>query len=252
MRIGIVGDLHAPWVHPMYLQFCSDMFEEWNVDRIHFVGDVVDLHALSFWDHDPSGMSAGDETLAGLQVVQQWYDTFPKATVCVGNHDERHYRLARKHGLPDKFLRSYADVWQTPSWKWAFEHKFDEVLYEHGTGTSGRDCALNLAIQKRSSVVIGHVHCYGGVKWHSNPFDVIFGLNAGCGIDCSSYAFAYGKAFAVRPTLGCGIVIDGEAAYFELMPASPGQKYHRSRAGRRRRRPYKFLKSLVGGNKNDR
>lgn len=234
MRVGIVGDLHAPFVHPMYLRFVQDTFRAWRVDRVHFVGDIVDLHALSFWDHDPNGLSAEGEALASVECVNAWYKTFPKATVCIGNHDERHYRTARKAGLPDRYLRSYGDVWRTPKWDWQFEHIIDGVLYEHGTGTSGKDAAINLAIQKRRSIGIGHIHSFAGVKWHANQFNVIFGLNAGCGIDCKAYAFAYGKAFAVRPVLGCGIVIDGSEAYFQPMHIGRGSKYHRSRAGKSR------------------
>lgn len=234
MRIGVVGDLHSPFIHPMYRRFCMDKFAFWKVDHVHFVGDIVDQHALSFWDHDPNGMSAEDEALVAAPDVKVWHRTFSDATVCIGNHDERHYRLARKHGLPDRYLRSYADVWETPSWNWKFEHKHDGVLYEHGTGTSGKDAALNLAIQKRTRIVIGHVHSYAGVKWHANPFNAVFGLNAGCGIDCRAYAFAYGKPFPVRPVLGCGIVIDGTCAIFEVMPCGRGEKYHRSRAGKKR------------------
>ena len=113
-------------------------------------------------------------------------------------------------------------------------HIIDEVLYEHGTGSSGKDAAMNLAIQKRISTVIGHVHSYAGVKWHSNPKSRIFGLNAGCGIDCKQYAFHYSKAFPVRPVLGCGIVFNGDYAAFVPMPCGRGEKYHRSRAGKKR------------------
>lgn len=236
MRVGIIGDLHAPFVHPMYLRFIKDTFAAWRVDRVHFVGDVVDLHALSFWDHDPNGMSAEDEARSAAKNVKQWHRSFPDATICIGNHDERHYRVARKNGLPDRYLRSYADVWETPSWNWRFEHVIDGVLYEHGTATSGKDAALNLAIQKRTSVCIGHVHSYGGVKWHANYRNLVFGLNAGCGIDCRAYAFAYGKAFPVRPTLGCGIVIDGFYAVFHPMSCGRGERYHRSKAGKTRKK----------------
>ena len=46
---------------------------------------------------------------------------------------------------------------------------------------------------------------------------MLFGLNSGCGIDIKRYCFAYGKKFTNRPTLGLGIIIDGEDAYFERM-----------------------------------
>jgi predicted phosphodiesterase len=234
MRIGVVGDLHAPFIHPMYRRFCMDTFAKWRVSHVHFIGDIVDLHALSFWDHNPNGQSAEDEHNEAAADVKLWHRTFGDSTVSIGNHDARHYRLARKHGLPDRYLRGYADVWRTPSWQWRMNHKFDGVLYEHGTGTSGKDAALNRAMQKRLSVVIGHVHCYAGVKWHANEFDAIFGLNVGCGIDCRAYAFEYGQPNAIRPILGCGIVVDGEHAYFEPMHCGRGQRYHRSRAGRRK------------------
>lgn len=230
MRIGIVGDLHTPFTHPMYLRFCQDIFEAWDIKKVHFAGDIVDAHALSFWEHDPNGLSAESEAEQAAVAVDKWHETFPRATVCIGNHDERQFRKARQAGIPDRFIRSYAAVWRTPTWKWDFNFVHDAVLYEHGTGTSGKDAALNRAMQKRTSLVMGHVHSYAGVKWHSNEFDRIFGLNVGCGIDCRSYAFDYGKAFPIRPVLGCGIVIDGVYAYFEPMRCGLKEKYHRDRS----------------------
>jgi len=166
--------------------------------------------------------------------VSRWHRAFPDATVCVGNHDCRHYRSARKAGIPDRYLRDYAEIWRTKRWRWAEAFRHDGVLYEHGTGSTGKDAALNRAMQKRCSLVMGHVHSWAGVKWHANEFDRIFGLNAGCGIDLKAYAFEYGRPFPIRPVLGCGIVIDGEAAHFQAMPCGRGQPYHRSRAGKRR------------------
>jgi hypothetical protein len=111
MRVGIVGDLHAPFVHPMYLRFCIDVFSAWRVTCINIIGDVGDLHALSFHEHDPNGMSAEDEARAAYPVIQRWYSTFPDCDVEIGNHDARHYRVARKNGLPDRYLKTYAEVW---------------------------------------------------------------------------------------------------------------------------------------------
>lgn len=232
MRIGIVGDVHEPFTHPMYRKFVSDVFDSWDVRHVHFVGDLVDLHALGFWDHDPNGLSAESESEAAAVGVQRWRDQFPKATVSIGNHDERQYRRARKAGIPDRYIRDYADVWQTPKWDWQMWHRFDGVLYEHGTGSSGKDAALNRAVQKRTSLVMGHVHSYAGCKYHTNEFSRIFGLNVGCGVDCEAYAMAYGRPFPIRPVLGCGVVIDGEAAYFEPMPCGVGERYHKSKGGK--------------------
>lgn len=227
MRVGVVGDIHLPFEHKHYLEFCLDTFRTWKVDHVHLVGDVVDGHALGFWDHDPNGRSAEDEAKEAEEKLKVWRKRIKKCTVSIGNHDARHYRQARRSGIPDRYLRWYADVWGTPHWDWAETHIIDRVVYSHGTGTSGKDAAINRAIKQRASVVIGHVHTFAGVKYHANEFDRIFGLNAGCGIDVDRYAFEYAKPFPERPVLGCGIVIDGTHAYFEAMPCGVGEEYHK-------------------------
>jgi predicted phosphodiesterase len=234
MRIGVAGDIHAPFTHPLYLKFCQDVFDQWRVKHIHLIGDVADHHAISQWDADANGLSAEDEHCEASGEIERWYQTFRKATVSVGNHDERHFRLAGKHGLPVRYLRSYAELWRTPQWDWQFEHCHDGVLYTHGTGCSGKNAAISLAIQRRSSTVIGHTHTYAGVTFHANPDNRIFGLNTGCGIDTRAYAFAYGRDNPVRPVLGCSVVIDGDYPIFFPMPCGPKEKYHRDRAKRRR------------------
>jgi hypothetical protein len=229
MIVGVIGDQHMPFVHPAYLAFCRDTFSKYSVQQVVNIGDVIDAHALSFHDHDPNGMSAEEEANAAMLSVQKWYRAFPGSLVCIGNHCARQFRAAQKAGIPDRYVRKYEDVWQTPKWKWALEHKLDGVLYEHGTGSSGKDAAFNRAVSQRCSVVIGHVHSYAGIKYHANPFSRIFGLNVGCGIDVGAYAFDYGKMFPVRPILGCGIVIDGDQGLFVPMPCGHKERYNRRR-----------------------
>lgn len=229
-RVGIIPDLHEPFTHPMFLDFVQDTFEQYNVNRYHFIGDIADNHAISFWEHDPDGHSSGDEYEHTKARIDLWYNLFPYATVSIGNHDERHFRVAKKAGLSAHFIQDYKKVWNTPRWKWEFSHEIDGIHYTHGTGTSGKDAAFNLATQKRMSTVIGHVHSYAGIKWHSNPHNAIFGMNVGCGIDVRAYAFAYGRDLPVRPMLGCGIVLDGWMPIFVPMRCGTGEKYHRGRA----------------------
>lgn len=233
--IGIVGDLHAPFIHPMYSRFIQDTFTAWGVDQVHFIGDIVDGHAISFHEADPNGLSAYDEAIEARRCVAEWVKLFPKATVSIGNHDERHFRKARKEGVPDLYLRTFKEVWETPAWDWQLHHRFQGIRFQHGTGSSGKEAAINQAIQRRICVIQGHTHCYGGVKYHTNDDSRIFGMNVGCGMDCTSYAAAYAKDFAVRPTLGCGILSEGNA-YFEPMACGRGEKYNRKRAGRAKRK----------------
>jgi len=229
MRIGIVGDIHEPFSHPMYRRFCEDIFDQWDVNHVHMIGDIVDNHDISFHESSAENIGAKSELFKAKANVAIWHKSFPKATVSIGNHDALHFRRARREGLPDFFLKDYKDVWGTPSWEWKLHHVFDGIRYQHGTNTSGKNAALNQAVNRRKSVVQGHTHCYAGVTWHTNDDNRIFGLNVGCGIDINAYAFEYAKDFPIRPVLGCGVVIDGHP-YFESMQCGPGEPYHRSRA----------------------
>jgi hypothetical protein len=121
-------------------------------------------------------------------------------------------------------MKTYEQIWDAPrGWKWNMELEIDHVRYIHGTGCSGQNGAISAATKARQSTVIGHIHSYGGVNYHASNNDMIFGMNVGCGIDVHSYAFEYGRNFTNKPTLGCGIVIEGQEAMF--VPMKLGAKY---------------------------
>lgn len=217
--VGIIGDLHAPFVHPRYIDFLMDTFGSHGVTDIISIGDIVDNHAMSFHDSDPDGRSPGDELKKAVEVLQPYYKAFPKVKVTLGNHDLIPYRKVKVMGLSKEVIKTPDQIWQSPEgWSWDTSFQIDGVLYKHGTNRSGKTPALNLAIRSLQSVVIGHVHSAGGVKYCTSPNYRIFGLDVGCGVDVNAYAFEYGKEFDSRPILGCGIVKDGREAYFLPMP----------------------------------
>lgn len=227
-RVLVVGDIHAPVSHPGYLAFCQDLRERYKCDQVVLIGDVVDWHAISFHSKHPDAPGPKDEHELALQAVQSWYRVFRKASVCIGNHDARVIRTAEEAGIPSKFIRSYAETWETPNWEWADEFTVDDVYYFHGTGTGGIHPAFNTMCKMLMSVVQGHIHSAGGIKWRANPQKRIFGMDVGCGIDDRAYAFAYGHAQKVRSILSAGVVIDGIPQH-HIMPIGPGEAYHRSR-----------------------
>lgn len=49
----------------------------------------------------------------------------------------------------------------------------------------------------------------------ANPEFRVFGLSVGCGIDARRMQFEYGRRFAHKPILGCGVVLSGKQACFE-------------------------------------
>lgn len=216
MTVGVIGDTHIPFEMPGYLSFVKRVFKRWNVDRVVHIGDVVDNHALSYHESDPDGYSAGDEATRVDQKLELWYKAFPDIDVLLGNHDKLPERKAKTYGLSQRLIKSFVEIWHTPP-KWRVhpgQIEIDGVIYTHGTGSSGKNAALNLAIAKMQSVVVGHSHSFAGVQTIRGR-EHIFGMNVGCGIDEDAYAFEYGQYHKYRPTLGCGIVVDGKRAYFE-------------------------------------
>jgi|GEM_PF-665278 len=227
-RVLAIGDVHAPVAHPGYLPFCQDLYRRHRCDTVIFVGDVVDWHGVSFHARSPEAPGPKDEYELALVCIKKWAEAFPVARVCIGNHDERLIRLAETVNIPAKFLRDYTEIWETPKWKWDYEHIIDDVYYFHGTGTGGYHPAYNSMKKMLMSVVQGHCHAAAGIKWAANPMRRIFGMDTGCGIDDKAYAFAYGRHQKVRSVLGAGVILDG-VPYHEIMQIGDGETYHRSR-----------------------
>ena len=213
--VGCIGDLHAPFELPEYLNFCFQVFKKAKVTRVVQIGDLTDNHATSYHEHDPDGLSAGDELQVAKRHLQPWFDTFPKVDVLEGNHGVLPRRKMFTAGLSGLWLKSMKEVLEFPEgWNLHQSLEIDGVLYEHGLGWSGRYAALNKAIYARQSCVIGHLHGYGGCNYQTNKKGSIFGLNVGCGIDSKAYAMAYGKNFKDQPTIGCGIIVNGKKGFF--------------------------------------
>jgi predicted phosphodiesterase len=227
-RVLVVGDIHEPVTHPAYLRFIKDLRDKWKPTKVVLIGDVVDHHGISFHAKNPDCPGPKDEMEQTLQGIKKWHREFPEAEVMIGNHDERVHRLAATVGISKKFLRDYAEVWETPGWEWKMETRIDGVRYLHGTGASGMRPASLMAQQSAMNTVIGHVHHAAGFQWAAGPAHRLFGLDTGCGIDREAAAMAYGRDTVRKPMLGAGLVIDGEPYHF-AMQCGPGEKYNRNR-----------------------
>ena len=53
----------------------------------------------------------------------------------------------------------------------------------------------------------GHYHSESHLDFHVTPYERMFALQVGCGVDIKSYAMAYGKHFA-KPVIGCAVIVD--------------------------------------------
>lgn len=227
-RVLVIGDVHEPACHPGYMAFCQSLAEKWDTDRVVFIGDILDMHCISFHAKEPDAPGAEDEAQQTFERVRRWHDAFSPATVTIGNHDARVYRLGASVSIPPRFIKGYSEAWDTPKWKWVQDITIDKVHYIH-QGGGGMAPALAAVKKALVSVVCGHNHCAGGVHYISGPNGVrLFGLDTGCGIDEEHAAMRYGKGLWQRPNLGAGVVIDG-VGYYEPMPSGRGEPFHRSK-----------------------
>jgi len=213
----------------MYLRFCRDIAESHQCTRIVIIGDIVDHHNISFHRREVDSVDVNSEFDQVLEQIADWHETFPKATVTIGNHDERIYRLAASVGIPGRAVKSYNELWQTHGWNWVSDITIDDVHYFHGTGHSGERPAFLAARASMVSTVLGHVHSVAGVNWMAGPNGRLFGMDVGCGVDIEHVSMRYGRHMSRKPILACGVVRDGQPLHY-AMPCGPKERYNRRRA----------------------
>lgn len=228
-RVLIISDPHEPSSRLGGLEFCKDLRRKYKTNKTVFIGDVTDWHSISFHAHHPEMPGPKDEFELAFKCLQKWHKAFPKATICLGNHDRRIERLAESVNIPKRFIRGYNDIWKTKGWKWVDEITIDKIYYTHGDGCGGSMYpAYNMVRNMSMSCVIGHHHSAGGVKWLVNPLQRMFGMDTGCLVDDKAMAFAYNKKAKRRSVLSACVVDDGMPIHI-AMPCCRGEKYHDSR-----------------------
>ena len=215
-KVLIIPDTHAPFMHPNFPKFLRNIRDEYKPNKIVHIGDLVDLHSLSNFMKDPDGFSCGEEWSRTLEDLQKLYAAFPTVDWVVGNHDRRPYRKAYDIGMSRKMIKPLSEIYETPpGWNIKSEVIIDDVLYSHGEGAGGLTGWQNFCVKQNLSVVFGHFHAVGGVRYHQNKLgQQLFSMCVGCGVDETAYSMAYGKHMPERPMLGCGVVTDGWKAEF--------------------------------------
>jgi len=202
-NILIIGDLHAPFTKYGYLKFCREQQEIHDCGTVIFIGDVIDNHYSSYHESDPDGYGAGEELDRAIDMIADWYHTFPKATVIIGNHDRLVYRKAYSSGVSKKWIREYKEVLNTSGWDFVENIEFHGINFNHGEGGTAR----NRIKSELQSQVQGHLHTQLYNDFLVGANFIVFGMQVGCGIDIKSYAMAYGKHYK-KPAIGCGVVLN--------------------------------------------
>lgn len=223
----VIPDLQIPFEHKDALDFILQVEVEYEPTRVVCIGDEVDMHALSDYDHDPDGWSAGTEMVKALKHLRRWYDCFPLVQSIISNHTSRPFRRAYKYGIPSHFMKDYRQFMEAPKgWTWSDYVVIDEVRYEHGHelgGGLGKTVATRVAQKNGRSTVFGHFHANAGIHYVSTPEALMFGFNVGCLIDWKAYAFNYAKGAKERPILGCGVVRKGVPTFIPMLLNKKGR-----------------------------
>ena len=211
-RVGIIGDTHLPWVKPGYMEWCKKTFRKYKVQKVIHIGDLVDNHSIMFHQKEPDIMNPSGEYYLTKTMLSKWFKAFPKLTWILGNHDLLPARQLKSFGLdPDVYLKSYKEIYDLPAgWDVVNEIVIDGVLYHHGETATGVNGFRVDAERRMMSTVTGHAHGNAGVSATACDHRLVWGMAVGCGINHKAPAFKYGKKFAKKPIISCGLVLDGE------------------------------------------
>ena len=223
----VIPDLQVPFQHKDSYKFLEAVTWYYEPTQIVCIGDEVDFHALSDYDHDPDGFSPGHELQRAVDNLAPLYEMFPTVKSCISNHTLRPFRRAFKYGIPRALMRDYRDFLQAPAgWQWENHWIIDEVRYEHGHelgGGYGKMATASAAVKNGRSTVFGHFHANAGIHYTSTPEALLFGFNVGCLIDYHSYAFAYAQGSKSRPILGCGVIQEAIPTFVPMLLEKNGR-----------------------------
>ena len=208
-RILVIGDLHEPFCLDGYLDFCKETYQNFNCNKVVFIGDVIDNHYSSYHESSADGLGGKYELEQAIKKLSKWYKAFPIADVTLGNHDRIIIRKAQTSNIPSKWIKEYRDVLETPKWNFVTDVYYDGVRYVHGDKSGKPRMA---AKRDMVSTVSGHYHTDFYVEWLFGKTRAIFALATGCGIDSKSYAMGYMQG-GKKEAIGCGVVLGGHTAF---------------------------------------
>jgi hypothetical protein len=226
-RVLIIGDTHCPVMLDGYVEFLQETYERFSCNRVVHIGDAVDWAAISYHRTPLTSLTPMQEFEQAKTQLHTIRDAFPVLQITLGNHGDLPWRRAEDVGIFPELLKDPAALWETPGWEYRPRHddlEIDGVIYRHGDkAKGGKTAALNNALTEFRSVVQGHFHAQLGVWYHANHNVRVFGMQVGCGVDSHSDAMKYGRVYAQKPIVGCGVVLEGQEAH--AVPMDLGSRW---------------------------
>ena len=209
-NILVIGDLHIPFNHSKYLNFCISLQRKWNCGTIIFMGDILDFHASSFHRSDMALPSADYELELSKIEVERWYKAFPEATILIGNHDRMVSRKLFDSNISSHWQKSFNEVLNTPNWKFVNEYVYNNIYFCHGEGPEANKTAL----YKQMSTVQGHQHSKCYIDY---PAQSLFAVQCPIGVNRKELAFNYAKTDTKPWQIGATVILNSTTPLIELM-----------------------------------
>ena len=209
-NILVMGDLHIPFNHSEYLNFCINLQRKWNCGTIIFIGDILDFHASSFHRSDMALPSADYELELSKIEVERWYKAFPEAIILIGNHDRMVSRKLFDSNISSHWQKSFNEVLGTPNWKFVNEHVYNNIYFCHGEGSEANKTAL----YKQMSTVQGHQHSKTYIDY---PAQGLFAVQCPIGVNRKELAFNYAKTDTKPWQIGATVILNSTTPLIELM-----------------------------------
>jgi len=218
VRTLVIPDIHVPFHHRRSIAKLQDFIKRKKPERIVFLGDVLDLHAVSTHRRDPRWEDNLDKEIrAGRRLLEQIRKLAPKADIdyIEGNHEDRWNRYCQGRtpalrllgftwdaalGLADLGISVRRKPFSIPC------GQGKKVVLLHGHEVKGHSKfpaghALNIAKKMGKNVHIGHTHRMGLV---SSVFSgrELFAVEGGYLGDFNSPGFKYMGAVPPEWTRG--------------------------------------------------
>lgn len=214
MKVLVIGDTHVPFTKPGYWEWCYEIGEKHQCQKVIHIGDLTDQYVFSTFIKAPNSMQFGSELQEVRKELERVKGLFPKMVITLGNHDERLWDRALEVGIPDELLIPFQEFIGI-NWEVCQDIEIDDVLYRHRPDRGGKTPAINSAKEGFISIVNGHCHTVGALNFHRTRRMTVFGMSVGCGVDVQSYAMTYARTNRDHVFLGCGVVDDGIPLLFE-------------------------------------
>lgn len=185
----VIADLHIPFEKEGYFEHCCKLYEEWNCNKVVFIGDEIDSNSISFHPKNPDLYSPKDELELSKSKLRRWYNMFPNAVVINGNHTNLIKRKIADAGLPSQVMRPLNEILGVNNWTYLDKYLYNGILYIHGTGLSTTSVEKKV-MYSQYPVVMGHLHSTSRIQYYTQD---LYSVIIGCGCDETALAFEYNR-----------------------------------------------------------